>query len=128
VILLDTCTLLWLASDQSNLSADARETIRAHPGLLFVSAITAFEIGIKSKKGRLMLPMLPDRWYATALTAHGLIEIPIDGDIASRSTALPDLHADPADRIIVATAQRGGLAVVTPDPLIGAYPGTRVAW
>jgi PIN domain nuclease of toxin-antitoxin system len=128
VILLDTCTLLWLASDQTQLSPGAVASLRAHSGFLFVSAITAFELGIKQKKRRLTLPMPAERYYSTALAAHGLNEIAIEGSIASRATTLPDVHSDPADRILVATAHQLALTVLTPDPLIAAYPGTRVAW
>jgi PIN domain nuclease of toxin-antitoxin system len=59
---------------------------------------------------------------------HGLTEIPVSGRIACRSTQLPPLHADPCDRIIVATALVSAIAVLSPDPLIAAYPGIEVAW
>lgn len=128
MILLDTCTLLWLASDQSHLSMHAREAIKRHAGSLFVSAISAFELAVKHKKRRLTLPFPPERYYETALTVHGLTEVAVDGIIAARSVSLPDLHADPADRMLVATAQHLDLTLLTPDPLIRAYPSTRVEW
>ncbi len=128
MILLDTCTLLWLASDQSQLSSQATRLISEQAGFLFVSAITALEIGLKQRKGRLTLPLPAERYYAAALAQHGLLEIAIDGVIAARSTMLPPLHADPADRILVATAQRRSLTVLTPDARIHAYPDTQVAW
>jgi PIN domain nuclease of toxin-antitoxin system len=128
MLLLDTCTLLWLASAQSRLPSSAIELIRQHAGFLFVSSITAFEIGLAERKRRLSLPMPAERYYAIALKTHGVHEIAIDGVIAARSTALPALHADPADRMIVATAQLQDLAVLTPDSLIAAYPATRVVW
>ena len=53
---------------------------------------------------------------------QGLIEIPVDGDIGIRATALPDFHSDPADRIIVATAL-GGHRLVTADERILAWTG-----
>jgi PIN domain nuclease of toxin-antitoxin system len=99
-----------------------------HAGDLFVSAISAFEIGLKQKKGRLTLPLPAEQFFAVALSTHGLREVPVDGAIAARSTSLPPLHADPADRMIIATAQRDGLTILTPDPLIHAYPDTRVSW
>lgn len=128
MILLDTCTLIWLASDQSYLSQQAAELIRKHNGLLFVSAISAFELGIKEKKQRLTLPVPAARYYPAALAAHGVREVAVDGDIAVRSTALPDHHADPADRIIIATAQARNLTILTPDRLIRVYPDTSTAW
>ena len=128
MILLDTCTLLWLASDQPRLSAEAVQRIRDQARFLFASAISAFEIGIKQRKGLLTLLLPAERYYLEALASHGVREIPVDGVIAARSTALPPLHADPADRILVATAQRHTLTLLTPDPHIRAYPDTQVAW
>jgi PIN domain nuclease of toxin-antitoxin system len=128
VILLDTCTLLWLVGDQGRLSPRARDRLREDAGGLFVSAISAFEVGIKHRKGKLSLPLEPEPWFEEALEFHGLAEIPVSGSIAARSTMLPALHSDPADRIIVATAQMLGLTVLTPDPLLRAYPDTATDW
>ncbi|HEY3357898.1 MAG TPA: type II toxin-antitoxin system VapC family toxin [Polyangia bacterium] len=126
--LLDTCTLLWLVADQAALSPAARTWLGAHAGRLFVSAITAFELAIKQRKGSLKLPLPTSTWYARALEFHGLRELPVDGPIAIAAAELPPLHRDPCDRIIVATGLAHGLAVVTPDPAIAAYPGTRIVW
>jgi PIN domain nuclease of toxin-antitoxin system len=51
--LLDTCVLLWLAADQHSLSEKVIEILSSHPSGLFISAISAFEIGVKSAKGKL---------------------------------------------------------------------------
>jgi PIN domain nuclease of toxin-antitoxin system len=128
MLLLDTCTLLWLVRGGKSLSRAARDAITASGARLFVSAITAFEVGVKHHRGALTLPLPPLAWYERALAFHDLEEIPVDGRIAARSTELPRLHNDPCDRIIVATAQRDGLIVLTPDPLIRAYPKTQMCW
>lgn len=128
MILLDSCTLLWLAADQRRLSTEAVRHIGEQAGFLFASAITAFEIGLKQRKGLLTLPMPAERYYREALASHGIREVPVDGVIAARSTVLPPLHEDPADRILVATAQRFSLTLLTPDPHIRSYPQTHVVW
>jgi PIN domain nuclease of toxin-antitoxin system len=128
VILLDTCALLWLASDQSQLSQVALQVIAEQAGFLYASAITALEIGLKQRKGRLTLPLPAERYYAEALATHGIIELAIDGVIAARSTALPAIHADPADRILIATAHWRRLTILTPDPHVRAYPDTQTIW
>ncbi|MCC6872672.1 MAG: hypothetical protein IT378_00070, partial [Sandaracinaceae bacterium] len=66
MFLLDTCALLWLASGDRALSKAAREAIGAPNAPLFVSAISAFEIGIKERRGALALPLAADRWYVRA--------------------------------------------------------------
>lgn len=119
MMLLDTCTLLWLVLEPRSLSSGARAAIRIES--LFVAAISAFEVALlKTGKG-LRLPLEPEAWYAESLTHHGIAEIPIDGRIAARSALLPSHHRDPADRIIIATAQLHGLTVLTPDPLFRRY-------
>lgn len=128
MLLLDTCTLLWLVAGGTALSAVARDAISAPGARLFVSAITAFEVAIKQRRGALTLPLAPLVWYERALAFHGVEEIAVDGRIAARSATLPPLHADPCDRIIVATAQRDDLVILTPDSLIRAYPRTRTRW
>ena len=129
MILLDTCTLLWLAGGmQKKLSETACESLRRHPGQLCVSSISALEIGLKSRKGQLELPMDPRAWFQAALAEHGIREIPVDGDIAARAAMLPPLHADPCDRVIVATAERYDGVVLTPDALLHAYPQARCRW
>lgn len=127
MILLDTCTLLWLASDVDKLSATARRLLGEQADALFVSAITAFEIGIKVRSGKLTLHFPVTEWLPRALALKGIGEIPVDGAIAAASTQLPPLHNDPCDRLIVATARHKNLTVLTPDRLVCAYD-VRTAW
>jgi PIN domain nuclease of toxin-antitoxin system len=128
MLLLDTCALLWLAAEPSRLSPAARDAIAAQPAQLFVSAISAFEIGLKHRKGRLDLGMAPEAWWSRAVAHHGLRVLPVTDAIALASTALPTLHADPCDRIIVSTAELHGTRIVTSDPLIRQYPSAIVIW
>ncbi len=127
-LLLDTCALLWLAESPATLSATARAAVSAHPDELFVSAISALEIGIKHRKGRLDLGMDPVDWWRLATTHHGLTVVSVSDEIALTSTALPPLHADPSDRLIVATAAIIQASIVTIDPLIKQYPNTKIVW
>ncbi len=127
-VLLDTCALLWLAESPVSLSAEARAAITSYPDELFVSAISAFEIGLKQRKGRLNLGMEPETWWRLAIAHHGLTVISISDEIALASTALPPLHADPCDRLIVATAAAIQSTIITSDPLIRQYPNTNITW
>lgn len=128
MLLLDTCTLLWLVADKKALSPRARELIADPKQRLFVSAISAFEIGVKHGRRALTLPLPPDVWYQQALEFHGVEEVPVTGRIAAQATLLPRLHTDPCDRIIVATAQLNGIMVLTPDAHIRRYPDVETAW
>ncbi len=128
MILLDTCVLLWLAIDQSGLSKTARRTLQLHAGHLYVSPLSAFEIGQKVARGKLVLGLNPGKWFPRALELHGLVETGFHSRIALAAAGLPELHRDPFDRILVATAKSQNLTLLTPDPLIRQYPDLRTTW
>ena len=65
-VLLDTCTLLWLVGEQSRLS-DRAKTLIIGADSVGVSSISAFEIALKHRKGRLELPFDPTDWRQKAL-------------------------------------------------------------
>lgn len=128
MILLDTCTLIWLTSDASKLSSAAIDCIQENNDALFVSSISAFEITIKVKKKKLSLPLKTKRWFKEALDFHGIEEISLDSSILIRAAELPPLHQDPCDRILLATAETHRLTLLTPDHLIKQYSSAKTAW
>jgi len=128
VILLDTCVLLWLASGSTELSRPARQAIGDHAGSLAVSAISAWEIGIKAARGHLAVPLPVDEWVEAVFARHGIRPVPLDHKVAALSTRLPAIHADPADRFLIATAQAMNIALVTPDQHIRQYPEAQTVW
>lgn len=128
MILLDTCTFLWMVSNQPDLSASAKKMIQDNPNQLYISSISAFEIGIKVQKGKLILPEKTDAWFEPLLDFHQIIEIPVTSKIAILATQLPPIHADPFDRILVATAQLHQSTLLTPDSAIRQYSQVKTAW
>ncbi|MFQ5740945.1 MAG: type II toxin-antitoxin system VapC family toxin [Acidobacteriota bacterium] len=127
--LLDTCTLLWLAGNaHERLSAKTVQILKRHGDFLFVSSISALEIGLKVGKGRLSLGIDPQTWFKRAVRAHGLHEIPVNGAIAAASTMLPPLHQDPCDRILISTALQCGLVILSPDEHLSRYPEVQTLW
>jgi PIN domain nuclease of toxin-antitoxin system len=98
----------------------ALQGIDAAP-VVYVSAISGFEIGIKVQKGELELPARPADWFAVVLEHHDLEVLPLDLEVCIRSTELPAIHADPCDRMIIAAAQVHHLPVVTTDPIFSRY-------
>ena len=126
-LLLDTCTFLWLVSDQKKLSSKALEVIGDEASQLHVSSISAFEVALKVQKGALTLSGKVEKWFAESLAYHGVEEIPLDSQVLIKSAGLPSHHKDPADRMIVATALVADLSIVTPDELIRKYTAS-VIW
>jgi PIN domain nuclease of toxin-antitoxin system len=127
-VLLDTCAVIWLANGET-LASDAHDAIIAAglAGGVHVSPASAWEIGLLSRprpnRGT-MLHFLPDpkTWFAMFMAGPGIRAAAITPDIAIDASHLPgDLHGDPGDRLIIATARHLGLPVVTRDRRIIAY-------
>ena len=108
MILPDTHALLWFLESSPRLGSTAQRRIREaiESGQAAFSAISVWEVALLLSKNRLTLNVTATQWRENLLEA-GLMEIPVDGAIAARSVALTDFHDDPADRIIIATAQEG---------------------
>lgn len=126
--LLDTCTLIWLVSEQDSLTGKVKSILRNNPGNLYVSAISAFEIAVKTNKGKIELPLKPEEWFKEAVKHHGIEEIQISSDIACKSALLPRIHDDPCDRIIIATAMVNNMTIITKDEVFLKYPDIEVVW
>ena len=119
-ILLDTHTVLWLVSTPEQVSAAAREQIADSTREVMVSAVSAWEIAIKTRLGRLdgepLLSAWPDIMAAMAVT-----ELAIEAADAILAGRLAWNHRDPFDRMIVAQAARRGLTIATRDAdILGA--------
>ena len=123
MILLDTHVLLWTRFGYGDLGRRARAVIDRHQrnGNVAVSAITFWEVGLLKQKDKLAMLSEVDAWRADLLR-DGLVEIPVGGAIACRAGLLPDLHGDPADRLILATALEGH-QLVTADVRLLDWPG-----
>jgi PIN domain nuclease of toxin-antitoxin system len=131
VIVLDTHAWLWWLSSPELLSAAARKAVdhaMADDGIA-VSSISAWEVAVLVKKGRLELTMPAEDWIARSEALPFLKFVPVDNRIALRSISLPGhLNDDPADRIIVATTLSLGGTLVTKDDKIRKYPHVRTVW
>jgi PIN domain nuclease of toxin-antitoxin system len=117
--LLDTSTLLWALGEPERLSAKARRLVET--GENVVSVASYWEVVIKTQKGLLTIRDLAVWWRrATELTSARVLHIRPSHITAL--TALPLLHKDPFDRLLIAQAKAEGLALVTTDGPIGEYP------
>ena len=123
-MLLDTCALLWLADKHRNISRDVLSMLEDAPSV-YISAITFFEIALKCKSGKLVLPIPAKSWLDLVLEHHDISVIDISGDVSLLSADLPPHHKDPCDRFIIATAIIHHLPVVTADENFKKY-GIRV--
>jgi PIN domain nuclease of toxin-antitoxin system len=125
-LLLDTHVWVWLAlGTPGQFSPALREQLEAadHTQPLHVSIISAWEVAMLATKGRLNLAMPTKTWLERALSHPALRHLPLDDlAVAADSNELPgQFHADPADRLLVATARIGGYTLVTRDHGILEY-------
>ena len=123
-VLLDTCAAIWLM-DGAPMSPPAREAIRSaqrgHAGV-FVSPITAWEIGALVAKGRIQLSRSPEMWFDTLLGLPGVRLAALSPAVLIASCALPGTPPrDPADRMIAATARAFGHTLITRDGELVPY-------
>jgi PIN domain nuclease of toxin-antitoxin system len=119
VNLLDTSTLLWALTAPDRLSETARNAIAAGGSVLSVASY--WEVVIKTRKG--LLPLAdPVSWWtrAAALFPGGVL--PVRASHITALAALPDLHRDPFDRVLIAQAVAEGLLLITNDRQIARYP------
>jgi PIN domain nuclease of toxin-antitoxin system len=117
-LLLDTHVLIWAMLNAPRLGRQAAKAINAasRQERLAVSAITPWEIGLLESKGRITLQKGVLEWVQEALAKPGVSLVPLEPEIAIASTRLPfEMHSDPADRILVATARHLGAILVTAD-------------
>ncbi len=125
-VLLDTCAIIWLANGSPlQNGALAKITHAALADGVFVSPVSAWEVGMLSrpKAGR-EIQFLPDpaTWFARVMAGPAIRLAAFIPDVAIAASHLPEpLHADPADRLLIATARHTAMPIVTRDAKIIAY-------
>ena len=121
-VLLDTCAVLWLANnDPLHASAEATLAEAAEEGAIWVSPISAWEIGLLSARGRITLSRPPLAWFEDVIDSGiGLAAMP--PSVLIESSVLPGTPPrDPADRIVSATARAFGYRLMTRDNALLDY-------
>jgi PIN domain nuclease of toxin-antitoxin system len=123
-LLLDTHIWLWLVIGDKTLKKSAVSTIKkaAQHHSIYISAISMWEVAMLEFNGRIALGCSTGEWIHRALSAPGLSLAALSPEIVVDSVNLPDdFHKDPADRIIVATARKMNLTLLTRDDRILKY-------
>ncbi|WP_437312471.1 type II toxin-antitoxin system VapC family toxin [Sorangium sp. So ce385] len=129
MIVLDTHTWLWWIQGTADaLPSKTKALIEHEPGPVGVASVSCLEVAWLAKKGRIVLPVSVEDFFTKAIEQAGLVLLPLTPLIAAKSAALPDLHRDPIDRVIIATAIEHSAELVSKDDLVSRYPGVRVRW
>jgi PIN domain nuclease of toxin-antitoxin system len=123
-LLLDTCAAIWITEGETISAAATLEINRAaaEGRPVYLGLYTAWERAMLSAKHKLTSPLTPKVWFDRLTSRPDVELVPLTSDILIESCFLPgDVHADPADRILIATARALDLTIVTRDRDVLAY-------
>ena len=115
--ILDTHILLWWLSDNENLSLEIREKITNPDNIIYVSAISIWEIEIKKSLGKLRAPEIDVK----IITACQFKELPVHIKHILALKELPNHHNDPFDRLLICQSIVEKATLITGDKLIAKY-------
>lgn len=125
MLLLDSCTLLWWLAKEEALTPKVRTQLADASQPVFVSVVSLWEVLVKHSRGKIRI----DSGRATAfdflqksIVAAGFEHIDLQAADIRHVSALPSIHRDPFDRLLICQAIERGLTLVTPDPAIRRYP------
>lgn len=123
-LILDTCAAIWIVSnaDLAKEAVDALDRARDDREVVYVSPITAWEVGLLAAKGRFASPHSPRIWFTRLMAIESFRLAELSPAMLIDSSFLPGQPPrDPGDRIILATARELDLTIVTRDRAILAY-------
>ncbi|WP_131786397.1 type II toxin-antitoxin system VapC family toxin [Protofrankia symbiont of Coriaria ruscifolia] len=119
--LLDTQVWLWLLAEPRRLRDDTRDLLTDTANEVLLSAASGWEISIKYRLGKLVLPEPPRSYVPDRMRRTGMTPLAVEHDHVLRVAELPDHHRDPFDRLLVAQAQALDVPLVTADGQLSAY-------
>jgi len=125
-LLLDTHLLLWAAASSKRLPREARELLEDESHEVYFSAVSIWEIAIKSSLRRkdFRIDLAP---FLVALPQMGLVELPVTAAHAAGVAQLPFIHRDPFDRLLIAQSIAEPLTLLTNDKILDRYrAGVRI--
>jgi|SRR5450759_5376976 PIN domain nuclease of toxin-antitoxin system len=109
------------------LSQSARRIFSDPGNVVYLSAISSWEIALKNSMGKLPLPGRAADFVAEQRRLRGIETLPLDEEASLYIPLLPKLHNDPFDRMLICQSIVHGLTILTPDQMIAQYP-VRTAW
>ena len=122
-LLIDTHLLIWAADSIERLPADARALMADPENELFFSVASIWEVSIKRGLNRSDF-QVDARLLRRGLIDNGYSELPVLSEHAVAIDALPPIHKDPFDRLLIAQATVEGITLLTDDATVAQYRGS----
>ncbi len=119
--LIDTVAFVWLTKDPELLSRKALSICKDPANVIFLSSVSAAELGIKHQLGRFPLPATPSIFVPQQRELHGVLPLALEEGAAMLLESLPNHHKDPFDRLLICQALAHDLTILTPDRRIHSY-------
>jgi PIN domain nuclease of toxin-antitoxin system len=120
--LLDTTVFVWSLREPERLNKKAFEILEAEDKDVFLSAVSSWEIVIKSSIGKLTLPKEPSELLTEALRNFSLQTLSVTHFHSLAVQGLPLHHRDPFDRMLVAQARSESMILLAGDSIFDKYP------
>jgi len=118
--LLDSHLLVWISEDSPKLPKSVQEMIEDDRNSFFFSAVSLWELAIKSALGKSSF-QVDVRQLHSSLLENGYAELTLSSRHAFSLETLPPIHKDPFDRILIAQAMREDMVLLTSDKMVGRY-------
>jgi len=119
--LIDTKVFLWMQAEPDKLGPRTAEILSQDSNELYLSAASTWEIAIKYRLGRVVLPSKPTRYVPQRMAASRINHLPIDASHALGVCELDDDLSDPIDRLLVSQVNANRMRLVTADPVFDDY-------
>ena len=121
-ILLDTCSFLWLVTeDKKRLNSKAIDAFLDEGNEIYFSIVSAWEISIKSSIGKLILSLPVHEFLQKQIVVNELSVLPIGLSHVTKVADLPFHHKDPFDRLLIAQAITEDMLIISSDPVFHLY-------
>ncbi len=121
-VLVDTFPFVWLCTEPSRLSREAREVLADEKNEFFFSDASVLELSLKYNDGSLEMPMNPRRWVKEQVKIWNFKSIGISRENCFRLSEMPYYHDDAIDRLLVATALEQETFLLSDNQEIKKYP------
>ena len=126
-LLLDTCTFLWLITDDPALSQHSRALFASPDNTVYLSAVSVWEMSVKYSIGKLDFHTSPEQFIPNQRNRHDILSLSLEESATLHLHKLPLFHRDPFDRMLICQAIYHEMTLLTPDSLINQY-AVRTAW
>jgi len=121
-LLLDTHIFLWYISGDHQLSKSLKDIIQDSANEVSLSVVSLWESIVKYRLGKLPLPLYPEKYLPLQRERHDISSLSLDEAAIIHLSALPSLHRDPFDRMLICQAIEHDMTIVTMDAAIAQYP------